>query len=487
MTTSCSLVPQNNTIDGNVETPAIDLGEFLTDPDTGEKLQAQLSSSTEQVERAITAATELHRSGVWTRRSVADRVRLLERTAELVEERTAAIAREDSKNNGLPLSISTLFAGGLPDLFRSAATHLKNSSGFEQLPSGAHLHRLAWGPTAVIAPWNAPSFITAKKTAFALAAGAPVIAKPSNWAPSGPNVLAEAISRAIAEVDAPKALFQLVHGGGDVGHLLASDRRIRALAFTGGRAAGSSIAAAASTDFKALQLELGSNNPVIIRADADIDLTAAALVDGFTKLNGQWCESPGSVFVPPHLHDRLVDAILDRTAEIALGRTDDANTTMGPQANEPQRQRMRDTVEFLRGVGGTAVSSTPVPDDSGWFFPPTVVHGISSEQTKSETFGPILTVHRASTDEEALLEANALDTGLAGYVFGADVDAARELATRIDCGENKINSTSLLDLDDHSTQSFWGGSGIGAHGDAELLDFFRGSRIIGVDAPGLPL
>lgn len=189
MTTSCSLVPQNNTIDGNVETPAIDLGEFLTDPDTGEKLQAQLSSSTEQVERAITAATELHRSGVWTRRSVADRVRLLERTAELVEERTAAIAREDSKNNGLPLSISTLFAGGHPDLFRSAATHLKNSSGFEQLPSGAHLHRLAWGPTAVIAPWNAPSFITAKKTAFALAAGAPVIAKPSNWAPSGPTCL----------------------------------------------------------------------------------------------------------------------------------------------------------------------------------------------------------------------------------------------------------------------------------------------------------
>ncbi|MDJ0107419.1 aldehyde dehydrogenase family protein, partial [Rhodococcus erythropolis] len=118
---------------------------------------------------------------------------------------------------------------------------------------------------------------------------------------------------------------------------------------------------------------------------------------------------------------------------------------------------------------------------------PTVVHGISSEHTKTETFGPILTVHRASTDEQALLEANALDTGLAGYVFGAEVDAARELATRIECGENKINSTSLLDLDDHSTQSFWGGSGIGAHGDKELLDFFRGSRIVGVDAPGLPL
>src|SRR3546814_10032501 len=153
--------------------------------------------------------------------------------------------------------------------------NMKNSSGCGQWPAGAHVHRLAWGPTAVSAPWNAPSFITDKKTAFALAAGAPVIAKPSNWAPSGPNVLAEAISRAIAEVDAPKALFQLVHGGGDVGHLLASDRRIRALAFTGGRAAGSSIAAAASTDFKALQLELGSNNPVIIRPDADIDLTAA--------------------------------------------------------------------------------------------------------------------------------------------------------------------------------------------------------------------
>jgi betaine-aldehyde dehydrogenase len=96
----------------------------------------------------------------------------------------------------------------------------------------------------------------------------------------------------------------------------------------------------------------------------------------------------------------------------------------------------------------------------------------------------VLTVHRVADDSAALALANSRSTGLAGYVFSADVDEAMALGVELNCGEVKVNGTSVLDLVPQSTQGFWGASGVGAHGDAELLRFFRGARIVGVDRPG---
>ncbi|GLY65872.1 aldehyde dehydrogenase family protein [Amycolatopsis taiwanensis] len=490
MSTTPALPSQRDLIDGRWARPAEQLDQQLTNPDTGQPLQPQLQTAESEVDRAIVAADAVHRAGAWRELPVAERIAFLHRVAEILEQRAGAIAACDSLNSGVVRSVTELFGHGLPDVLRAAGERLAAEPGDRALPATSgpvRLLHVPWGPAAVIAPWNAPTFTVAKKAAFALAAGAPVIAKPSNWAPSGPALFAEAVAEAVAETGAPPAVFQLVHGGPETGQILARDPRVRALAFTGGRVAGAAIAVAAAGHAKALQLELGSNNPVIVRADADVDAAADALVAGFTKLNGQWCESPGDVFVPAKLHDILLDAILDRLRTVKLGSCLDRESTMGPQAHRAQRDRITATIARLTDRGAVATQVTALPDLPGWFHAPTVVHRAAPADTVDEVFGPVLTLHRAETDEAALELANSRNTGLAGYVFSTDIEAALALGARLECGEVKINGTSVLDLSPESTQGFWGGSGIGAHGDAELLRFFRGARIVGVEEPAHPL
>ena len=489
-TTIIDLAPQRDLIGGTWSTPRDDLGVDLTDPNTGAPLQRQRQTAAADVERAIANAAAVHDAGTWRNVPVPQRSALLRRTADLIAEMTADVARYDAINTGVVESVTMMFAQGLSDVMRSAAELLEADAGQRDVGDPGRpvrLRYLPWGPAAVIAPWNAPSFIVAKKTAFALAAGAPVVAKPSNWAPTSSALLAQAILQALAETGLPPTIFQLVHGGRDVGQQLAADPRIRALAFTGGRTAGVAVARAAATDCKALQLELGSNNPAIVRADADVDATADALVAGFTKLNGQWCESPGSVIVVGDPHDALIDAVLDRLRGIRLGHSLDPESEMGPQAHSTQYQHVSDAVARLVNGGGVRHGVTELPDLPGFFHPPVVVDAAPTELTADEIFGPVLTVHRVADDAEALALANSRNTGLAGYVFSADVDEAMALGAELDCGEVKVNGTSVLDLVPHSTQGFWGASGVGAHGDAELLGFFRGARIVGVDRPGLPI
>jgi betaine-aldehyde dehydrogenase len=484
------LPPQRDLIAGMWSLPKHELGGDLADPNTGERLQRQRQTATADVESAIAAAAALHDEGTWRRTPAPQRSALLRRTAELLADRAGDIARYDAINTGVIESMTELFAQGLSDTLRAAASFLDADPGIHDAADAGrpvHLRYLPWGPAAVIAPWNAPSFVVAKKTAFALAAGAPVVAKPSNWAPASAALLAEALQQAIRERGLPTSLFQLVHGGREVGQLLAADPRIRALSLTGGRSAGVAVARAAATDCKALQLELGSNNPAIVRDDADIDATADALVNGFTKLNGQWCESPGSVAVVARRHGELIDALLDRLRDIRVGHCLAPQSQMGPQAHRPQYRQVSDAVAKLAVAGGVVHSVTAMPDLPGFFHAPVVVEGAPTDLTIDEIFGPVLTVHRVVDDAAALALANSRSTGLAGYVFGTDIDDAMALGAELNCGEVKVNGTSLLDLVPQSTQGFWGASGVGAHGDAELLKFFRGARIVGVDRPGLPI
>ncbi len=484
------LAPPRDFVCGSWATPAHDLGADLVDPNSGAVLQRQLQTDAGEVDRAITAAHALHVAGTWRNTPTNERAALLRRTADLLAAQAGDIARCDAMNTGVVVSVTEMFAQGLSDALCAAADHLEADPGrHDPVDAGrpVQLRYLPWGPAAVIAPWNAPSFIVAKKTAFALAAGAPVIAKPSNWAPASSALVAHAIEQALTEGGLPPEVFQLVHGGPDVGRQLAGDRRIRALSFTGGRAAGVAVAVAAAPDGKALQLELGSNNPAIVRTDADIDATADALVSGFTKLNGQWCESPGSVAVVGSRCDALRDALLDRLRTVRMGHSLDPAAEMGPQAHASQYQQVSAAVARLVGGGGVAHSVTPVPDAAGFFHAPVVVDHAPAAMTQDEIFGPVLTLHRVSDDAAALELANSRSTGLAGYVFSSDIERAMALGAELDCGEVKINGTSVLDLVPESTQGFWGASGVGAHGDAELLRFFRGARIVGVERPGLPI
>ncbi len=384
----------------------------------------------------------------WTGRWTIE-VALLLDLANRLDALQDAFTIADTIDSGVPIGVTRMFAAALPEVVRGAAAQARTAAGERILPSpggDAHVLRIPWGPAAVLAPFNAPAFTAVKKTAYALAAGCPVVLKPSPDAPHAAAVLATAMAGAVAAHGAPRALFQLVHGDADAGAQLAGDKRIRCLTFTGSRRAGRAVASAAAGDLKALQLECGSNNPALVRADADVERTAEALVMGFTKLNGQWCERPGTVFVHAALYDALLDSVLDRIMRLRPGSCFDVDTTFGPQANRRQAQGVDDAVRRLKSQGATARAPFADRVSHGGFRSPTVVTGADPADTIDEIFGPVLVVHRVTEDAGALKLANSLEGGLAAYVFTSDIGAGMALGRRLAAGEVKLNGTSVLDL-----------------------------------------
>jgi phenylacetaldehyde dehydrogenase len=477
---------QIDRVGGEELAPAGTLPGWLCDPSTGARIAQQAATDLETVDRAIGIAADVDRLGTWRSLSIDERCAYLELIAENLEPLGDSVGEAESLGSGVPIGIARLFGGSLAGNFRDAIGHLRDgwvTTDLSEDGRPVELLRIPWGPTAIFVPFNAPAAMAAKKVAYALAAGAPVILKPPENGPFGCNLLADAIGAA----DLPAGVFQMVHGGAEVGVKLTTDPRIRAISFTGGVTTGRIIARAAAEDFKAVQLELGGNNPVIVREDADIELTAQALADGIIKLNGQWCEAPGKVLVARPIHDALVTALERRLRDVRIGATTDEDAQLGPIAFEAHRAQLDDQVQRLVDHGASVVVAGDAPDLPGWFWAPRIVVGADPVDAVEEMFGPVVTVHAVDSDEEAVAIANDSPYGLAGYVFGRDVDAAMAVGRAIRFGEVKINSTSLLDLSPGSVQSFWRNSGIGGHGDTDVFRFFCGAQIVGVDRPGLPI
>ncbi len=481
------LPEQVDRIDGELRRPRDVLdGPGLCDPSTAEVLQPRRATAPDEVERAIAAAARAHRDGVWADLDVDGRSEWLERIAGELDGAGDDVAVAESIGSGVPVAVSRMFAGSLAGAFRGAIAQLRAIGVRTELPGPVRpveLLRLPWGPAAVLVPWNAPAAMAAGKVATALAAGCTVLLKPPEWAPLGCNLVADAIHRA----GLPDGVFQMVHGGPATGAALTGDPRVKVVSYTGSLAAGRAIARAAAEHFTALQLELGGNNPAVVRADADVDATAAALASGMLKLNGQWCEAPGKVLVARARHDELVDALRDHLGRWRIGHHLDPDTEVGPLSHEAHRARLQQQVDALVTQGGDVLVAGDVPDLPGWFWAPRLVVGVEPERCVDEMFGPVASIHPVDDDETAVAAANDTPFGLAGYVFSTDLDAAQALGRRIRFGEVKINGTSVIDLTPTSTQSFWGLSGIGGHGNAEVFRFFTGSQIVGVDHTDVPI
>ncbi|MFE7416738.1 aldehyde dehydrogenase family protein [Rhodococcus sp. NPDC057529] len=483
-------IAQTDLIDGTFTEPTEVLTGTLDDPNTGVVRQRQVATAGRDVERALAAAAAVHADGTWARSPTDLRIRLLDALADGLADRADEVARQDCLSTGNPLRVSSQMASYLAPRVHAARDQLLEIGESSTLAADGRevrLLRRPLGPAVVLAPWNAPTFVAVAKVASALAAGCPVILKPSEWAPAGCQIVAEILAQAIADLELPAAVFQLVHGGSAVGAQLVSDPRIRAISFTGGGAGGRAVAQAAAPYFTALQLELGGHNPAVVRPDADIAAAAAAVAEGMTKLNGQWCEAPGKILVPDELHDEFVDALLGALSALRVGHSFDAGTDVGPLSHQAHRARLQGQIDDLVSRGGKVLTSAPLPELEGWFFSPTVVVGLPAEQSEHELFGPAVTVHAVESVEDAIRAANGPETGLAGFVFGRDLEAALDTASQLSAGEIRVNGCKLADLADGSEQSFWNSAGIGGHGPTDMVRFFQGRRTIGVDDPALPL
>ena len=476
-----SLPELRNYIDNRIESPPVERGNMLRNPNDREPLQAQMSSSPLQIEQALAAADAAYQRGEWENTPVEERARVLEAIADDLEVPAAAerIAYADAVTTGAVINVTRHMAKLAPFVFRAAASYLRDDGLSRRLPgSGGEVEyaRRPWGPALLVAPWNGPTAIGSHKIASALAAGAPCIIKPSEWAPHSALVMAQLIH----DRGLPAGTFQLTCGSRHIGSQLVDDRRIRSISFTGGTAGGRAIARACADDFRPTQLELGGNNPLVVFADADLEQAAAGITYGLTNLNAQWCRALGRLLVHRSVKDALLERVRHHLGNIRLGHSLEESSDMGPLIHQQQYDSVLAQLERLQVCGGRLIQTTALPDLPGYFIAPTLVDGCEPQDTTEEIFGPVATVHTFDSDEQALALANGTDYGLAAYVYSRDERRAFAFARRIRTGGVKINGYSLLSLSPAAPRAAWGLSGLGEESAGHSIEFFTGARVIGV-------
>lgn len=483
--TNIELPEAGQLIAGEWTAPTQQLDLVLEDPFRGAYLGNAAATSDADVERALAAAQAAYDDGGWLDLPVERRAEILDAVGTALEAELPRIASLEAFATGVPVRQTSIVGVIVPGAFHLAAGMLRagvlRDDQTNDAGANVEVHRLPLGPAVCLVPWNAPAPMAAHKVASALAAGAPTILKPSEYAPYGTSELGRVVGRVLAEAGVHPGMFQLVQGGPHVGGLLVRDPRVRAVSFTGGALGGKAVAAACAEDFTALQLELGGNNPLVIMPDADPAAAAQAAADLLTTLNGQWCRALGRLIVPSAIADEVIGLTLDRLAKLNVGDPLDPETDLGPMVHSVHAARLRGEIATRESAGGTAHASTDLPVGEGSFLAPTLLTGVASDAAVEEMFGPVATVHTYETEAEAVALANGTPFGLEGYVVGTDTEAALALARKVRAGEVKVNGSTIMSLHLMTPRPAWGFSGLGEEGTVETIRIFTGARVVGVE------
>eukprot|EP01013_Petalomonas_cantuscygni_P034869 TRINITY_DN6292_c0_g1_i1.p1 TRINITY_DN6292_c0_g1~~TRINITY_DN6292_c0_g1_i1.p1 ORF type:complete len:491 (-),score=95.45 TRINITY_DN6292_c0_g1_i1:35-1507(-) len=464
-------------------------------PATGKVIVKIPDSGASEAKSAIDSATKAL-SGPWSSTTVEARAALLDRIAARIEADLPRLAAMESEDTGKPISTATTI-----DIPRAVANFRFFSSLVRQHATGFHamhdalnytLNRPA-GVVTLITPWNLPLYLLSWKTAPALAMGNTIVAKPSEMTPSTASALAEII----VECGAPPGVFNIVHGRGPaLGPTLCTHPRVSAISFTGGTATGAIVAAAAAPLFKKLSLELGGKNATVVFADCDFDATVAGAVRaGFTN-QGQVCLCGSRLLVEASVAERFVPAFVAAVRALRVGDPTEVATQQGALISPEHLAKVAGYVEMARDIPGAEILCGGAPADvdgacaGGAFYQPTVIGGLSptSRPAVEEIFGPVVTVHTFTTEQEAVEMANGTPYGLAASVWTEDLRRGHRVAAQLETGMVWVNCWLHRDL-----RTPFGGmkhSGVGREGGELSLQFFSETRNVCVKvsegwAPGL--
>ncbi len=432
----------------------------------------------EDVAEAIAAARRAFDAGPWPGTPAVERGALLEKVAALLERDREDIARTETLDTGKTLRESRTDVGDVVSVFRYYAGLVDKDAGrVIATPSPDVLSTVVYEPVgvcALIAPWNYPLLQVSWKVAPALAAGCTVIVKPSEVTPLSTIRLTELL----AEAQVPPGVVNLVLGAGAVvGSALVESPEVDLVSFTGGISTGTRIMRAAAATVTRVALELGGKNPNIVFADAAFDAAVDYALAAAFLHSGQVCSAGARLLVEDEIHDALLAAVVDRASRIRLGNGLDERSEVGPLVSGEHRAKIEQYVEIGRAEGARLVLGGSRPDEpelqAGFFYPPTVFADCTPDMriVREEIFGPILTVERFGTEDEAVQRANATDYGLAGAVWTQDPARGRRLARQLRLGTVWIN-----DYHPYLPQAEWGGfkrSGIGRELGLAGLDEYR--------------
>ncbi|MBI6546977.1 MAG: aldehyde dehydrogenase family protein [Cyanobacteria bacterium NC_groundwater_1444_Ag_S-0.65um_54_12] len=459
----------------------------VRNPATGELIgEAPVTSKAEvyaSLERARTAQLS------WGAMTARERCRSLKtfrkKLVANADELSSLIMRESGKprHEALLAEVFPLvdlmhyFARRAPQVLRPQAIRLHLAK-----HRRSYLHYRPKGVVGIIAPWNFPLAIAVGEAIMAIIAGNAAIIKPSEVTPLS------ALKAKVLwdESGLPADLFLVLPGGPDVGKALI-EAKVDHVSFTGSVAAGRQVAAACGERLIPCTLELGGKAPAIVCADANLERTARALVWGAFMNSGQVCAAVERVYVMRQCHDRLVELIVAIARELRQGDPAGQEVDVGAMTFAKQLVVASEQIADALAQGAkVALGGVPVTD-SGMFFPPTVLVGVTQQMRvmREETFGPLLPIMAVESEAEALSLANDSQLGLCAYVFTKEVTKGLRLAEDIAAGTVMVNDV----VASHAfPETPWGGikaSGLGrTHSDLGLLDLVQ---VRHVNYPLIPL
>ena len=293
------------------------------------------------------------------------------------------------------------------------------------------------GVVAVISPFNAPMALFVKMLAFPLAAGNTIVAKPSEETPGIASKLAEIFT----ESGLPPGVFNVVHGlGRDVGAQVVRHPILDGLTFTGSTPTGKQIGAILGSNLKALHLELGGNNPLIIMDDCDIEKAAETTLFGSFFHAGQVCMASSRVLIDEKIYQDFIDALLPKVLDLSFGDLRDKSTYYGPLINEMAVQSTLRRVNRCVKQGAKVLTGGQLLD--GWRYAPTILEGVHRDMDlwQKETFAPVIAVKPFKDAKEALDMANDTAYGLSAGILCKNFEKSVPIAKKLRCGGVHIGS-----------------------------------------------
>lgn len=399
------------------------------------------SSNADDLRAAVDAAQRAWPA--WSRLPAAKRGALLTRTAELIEQRVEGIAQDMTREMGKPLREARMEAGRAAAIFRFFGGEGYRPLGqvYEQSATGATVYtrRRPLGVVGLITPWNFPAAIPAWKAGPALAYGNTIVLKLAQDAP----LTGLHIAQAFADAELPEGVLNVVIGrGGEVGDPLVDEPRISAISFTGSVPVGLAVRDRAVALGKRVQLELGGHNPLIVAADCGLDAAVQAAYAGAFWSAGQKCTATRRIFVADEVYEDFRDGLQRRIEAGRVGDPTDPETEVGPVVNESQFEEVLAGIARGREQGGTVVAGGERADPDAYLVAPTLFEGVDDDAFLSceEVFGPVTSLYRFATIDEAIERANDVRFGLSAAIFTSNLATAQKCVDELRAGILHVNS-----------------------------------------------
>jgi succinate-semialdehyde dehydrogenase/glutarate-semialdehyde dehydrogenase len=414
----------------------------VVNPATGETLAEYPTLSDEQLQDAIGRADKAHRD--WAASSKVDeRAALIRRAGELHVEQRQRLAEIIVREMGKPIEQAlgeVDFAAAIYEYYADNAAELLADEPIKLLEGdgSAFIRRSSYGPLLGIMPWNYPYYQVARFAGPNLALGNTILLKHAPQCPES----AEAMEQIFHEAGFPADAYINIFATNQQIETVIADPRVRGVSLTGSERAGAAVAEIAGRNLKKVVLELGGSDPFILLSTDDMDAAVEAAVGARLENSGQACNAAKRFIVVDDLYDSFMEKFTSALTAVKPSDPNSADTTVGPLSSATATDRLADQVKRAVDQGATLVTGG---DHDGNFFDTTILTDITPDNDayREEFFGPVASVYRVGSEDEAVQLANDTPFGLGSYVMTNDSEQALRVADQIDAGMVFVNAVGL--------------------------------------------